>query len=525
MFRKSFDSPVALVILAGASVFLAFPKFNLWPLVLLFPLFAIHLNACVTSVRRAFLAGFWVSCVIMLGGFYWVTYVIHNFGFLPWSVSGLLFAGFCGFGALNFPVSAAVTYAVDRRWGVSQNTRLAPIWWIVVYPAFFTLIEWLIPKLFPWHIGHCLYHTSWLNQIAEVTSTPFLTFLLLSTGAALTVVCYPPAGAVKATRRWLATPAGLTALTIVFSLVRLAQGPAHEKTLRVGVVQANIGTVDKVEAAHGFVNKLHYINALYIRMTDELMSQKPQLIVWPETAMVYHLHTQRDLPLEIESRVKAWNVPLVTGAFATALKNPLTEFNAGYLLEPQPDGTVTYDYYPKNVLLAFGEYMPFGETFPILYRLFPEVSNFEAGKTQRPLVLRDGTRLGVSICYEMIVPSFMRKVAAQGVHVLVNITNDSWFGPTAEPYLHGALSVFRAIEHRVPIVRSTNTGTSFVVDTLGRVSGMTPVYGADSFVEEIGMPGSPPHTIYGLFGDWFVAVCAVVGFVFMIRVKREAIHH
>jgi apolipoprotein N-acyltransferase len=136
-------------------------------------------------------------------------------------------------------------------------------------------------------------------------------------------------------------------------------------------------------------------------------------------------------------------------------------------------------------------------------------------------VLADGTRLGISICYEMILPDFIRKVAGNGVHALVNLTNDSWFGPTAEPYFHGSLSVFRAIEHRVPVVRSTNTGTSFFVDALGRLSRLTPVYDEDVLVQDIALGDPDRITVYARWGDWFVGVCVFLIAILVLALKKD----
>lgn len=503
---KNLDNPWALMIIAGAAVFLAFPKYDLYPLSIGFGFFFLAAARHFKSASSAFGWGLFVSLIIMLGGFYWVTYVLHTFGFLPWSVAALLFLGFCGFGALNFPLFSLAIYLWRGKSGV---------WFTLCYPALFTVIEYFCPKLFPWHLGHCLYRASWVNQIAEITGTSFLSFLIVSWGGAFYGLCS------RSISRWfVVVPGILSALAILFSGVRLSQGPAQGRTLKVAVIQANIGSLDKVQARKDSGGKLKVINDAYIGLTERALAAAPDLLVWPETALAYRLQTRNPFAIEIEEKVKTWNVPLVTGAYAPGDRNPWNEFNAAYLIEPTVNG-VNYDHYGKNVLLAFGEYMPFGDWFSGLYRAFPQVSNFERGTTQKAFELQGGIRIGISICYEMILPSFMRKVADNGVHLFVNLTNDSWFGPTSEPYLHGAISRFRAIEHRVPIIRSTNTGTSFIVNTLGEVGTMTPVYEEGILIEEVGLPLHVSHTIYGRMGDWFVALCAIGLVAYMMISKKR----
>ncbi|MBI4404597.1 MAG: apolipoprotein N-acyltransferase [Deltaproteobacteria bacterium] len=256
-------------------------------------------------------------------------------------------------------------------------------------------------------------------------------------------------------------------------------------------------------------------------MTENVLyAEKLDLVIWPETALPFNLDSPGAFPQEIRETVDRWRIPLITGGYAAGFDRFLSDYNAAFYLEPSSN-VPKIQIYRKNILLAFGEYMPFGETFPWLYRAFPQVSNFMKGKTQEPFEMHDGTRLGVTICYEAIVPEFFRKVVQNGVRVVINLTNDSWFGPTIEPYQHGALSVFRAVETRLPLIRVTNTGVSFVVDILGRLSKMTGVYEPGILVEEVAIPSSAPQTVYVRFGDWFVGVCALILTVFIFIGRRQ----
>ncbi len=174
--------------------------------------------------------------------------------------------------------------------------------------------------------------------------------------------------------------------------------------------------------------------------------------------------------------------------------------------------------------LAFGEYFPGGETFPQLYQWFPAVSDFAHGTEQNPFTLKDGRRLGVTICYEDLIPTFYRHAVETGVHGVVNLTNDSWFGPTTEPLHHGALATFRAIETRLPLLRVTNTGISFTVDDRGRMSKTTGVYSEGVLHSEVHLPAIPPTTLYLEWGDWFILLCIgiLIGFFPFFRRVQNA---
>jgi apolipoprotein N-acyltransferase len=184
-------------------------------------------------------------------------------------------------------------------------------------------------------------------------------------------------------------------------------------------------------------------------------------------------------------------------------------FNSAFLVQPSADDSVLVDAYYKNRLLLFGETLPWGDFFPRLYELFPQVTHFQPGSRQNAFTIR-GQRLGVSICYEAVLPSYIRQVAAGGVQGIINLTNDSWFGPTNEPMFHARLTVFRAVEHRIPLLRVANSGLSYFVDEKGNMSGTTRAFAPAIVQGAIVLPAVPHATFYARFGEWFVVVCLVL---------------
>jgi apolipoprotein N-acyltransferase len=168
-------------------------------------------------------------------------------------------------------------------------------------------------------------------------------------------------------------------------------------------------------------------------------------------------------------------------------------------------------------LLAFGEYLPFGDWFPWLYDLSPNTSKFNRGVHTRPFEY-DGVKYGILICYEDILPGFVRKVMQSQPDVLVNITNDAWFGASREPLIHLAMAIFRSIEHRRFMARSTNTGISAFVDPAGRILDETPVFARANTMHEVAaLQGA---TIYSRVGDLLGWLClALVLYWFRPKLK------
>jgi len=210
------------------------------------------------------------------------------------------------------------------------------------------------------------------------------------------------------------------------------------------------------------------------------------------------------LPLKDRTAVqRGYRTPVLFGgitwerAIPGDEKSRILKYNSALLVDGMGRVAGRYD---KNYPLLFGEYLPFGETFPVLYEWIPESGGFVAGRDVEVFPFGEH-RIGVMICYEDILPGFARKLASRRPNVIVNVTNDAWFGETAEPYLHLTLSVLRSVESRVMLVRSTNTGVSAVIDPVGRLVGQTSLHDAEVLEAELVM--MPGGTVYERIGDGF----------------------
>ena len=199
--------------------------------------------------------------------------------------------------------------------------------------------------------------------------------------------------------------------------------------------------------------------------------------------------------------------------------NKLLNLNSAFLLSPR--GKVT-GHYDKVHLVPYGEYVPLRKWFPFINKLVVGVGDFQSGKGYYPLNIGNH-KLGVLICYEGIFPKASRIYKQGGANLLVNITNDAWFGKTSAPFQHLSMTVFRAVENRLFLVRSANTGISAIIDPTGTIVEQSELFtsaivkGTVKFINK--------KTVYSTYGDSFVLIC-IISLIccFIISLRRRNIY-
>jgi len=244
------------------------------------------------------------------------------------------------------------------------------------------------------------------------------------------------------------------------------------------------------------------------------MATPGRLIVWPETAF------NDFIPANIgsvrnDTRLPFWgnNVSLLFGALTFSSETAYHNSAVAIL----PDGTIPAPYH-KRILMPFGEYTPLGDLFPFIKELNATAGDFTPGTSVSVFSFprADGSgNYGVAplICYEDIVPQLARSAVRQGAQVLVNITNDAWFGDTPAPHQHHVIAAWRAIENRRYLLRSTNSGLTAIVDPLGRTVGQLPTF-ADGVLESNIVPldiATPYSTLVGDDPWWLLTIIALIG--------------
>jgi apolipoprotein N-acyltransferase len=283
-------------------------------------------------------------------------------------------------------------------------------------------------------------------------------------------------------------------------------------------VQGDIGNLEKV-SAETREDAREEILRRYFRLTRIGLAREggraPDFAVWPETAFSGTILTGRrhaGYAAVLSEFVQRNGTPLITGALR---RDAGTGGKSNSMVFIGRDGWMTDPPYDKTRLLVFGEYVPFSRSLPGVRRWFPWAGNFAPGPG--PGIRRiAGIRVGPQICYEGLFPELSRELAAQGAQVFVNVTNDSWFGTTAEPYQHLVMTLARGIEFRRPVVRATNTGISAAMTADGTEMDRSPLQEEWTHLYEIPYRKEPLPTFYQEHGSRLVPAFLWIAAAFLV---------
>ena len=461
---------------------------------------------------RAFLIGWVAGIVGHGGGFSWIITMLQQFADAPlWlaalgllllaSANGLLFAAWAG---------ATRLISRDAGWNI--------LW---VSPVVWTAAEKFWPQVFPNYLGASQYKLSLVTQIADLAGILGVTFLLIYANTTVYTVIERVRGKQQHPWRPAVVFAAVLAAVLVYGAIRINmvdKAASSAATLRVGLVQTNRGAGDK-----------HVDQALFLREHQEMSreiaeTQSLDLIVWPESILGIALPSREGtLPAGLLGDLRT---PVLFGAILRLDEQGERRlYNSAVLSDSTGRIVGTYD---KMVLVPFGEYIPFGDIFPQFYAWSPYSGRFWKGENSEPVRL-NGHKLSVNICYEDIFPGQVRLLMQGGRDKLIpeaifNVTNDSWYGDTIQPLEHLVLASFRSIEHRRPLVRSTNTGISAIVDPVGRIGQRTAQWKKASLAGTI--PLMQGRTVYAVAGDWLGWVCAFItlfGIARAVQTRRRAV--
>jgi len=235
----------------------------------------------------------------------------------------------------------------------------------------------------------------------------------------------------------------------------------------------------------------------HLEQTRALLEAGPlDLVVWPETA--YTRGLRRPLPLAGAAIRDDLPVPLLFGA-TSVWESDGRRVSANSAMLVGADGMIR-EAYDKNWLIPLAEFAPFARWLPGIAGYFPHVQTFRAAREVPPLHLGEW-RIATPICYEAVRPTFVRRMVVEArPHFFVTLANDAWFGDSQEPWIHLAMARLRAVEHRLWMVRSTNSGISAVIDPAGRVVARTGLLTAENLRATVHPRAG--RTVYGRFGDW-----------------------
>ncbi len=447
-------------------------------------LFLLFKNIKLKS-KKTDLFNLWIFCLsINIVGFYWIPKTIQTFGGLSVFESIPIFLIFS---LLVLPQSWIIYFAFlffkkikifDRKKLYLTKTLL-----IVVC---ISLLEYYTPSQFPVQAGHPWLTWWWTLGFAPIFGLIFYNFINYYFAFSI-VHLFKYEGSKKIIRLSpIIQSTFLFALAIVLSFSTIQERTLNssdiKRSLNIKVAQANIGNFMKVDSELGSFSSVQEVFDRYKNLS--LSSDPADLIIWPETAYPYPFNSDiledspKSLPVLLSEVLKQTNAQMLIGAYDHGKIDQSnnyfqTVYNSTMLLDPN-DGFI--DVYHKKKLIPFGETLPLGPITPLIKDYVPGVSFFSEGARDTTFKTAQDHLFITPICYEILDPFLIRKMLnisskTKGhVDFLINLTNDSWYGLTAEPYQHLFLAKWRAVEFQKPIIRTTNSGITSVIDVDGRES-------------------------------------------------------
>jgi apolipoprotein N-acyltransferase len=462
------------------------------------------------TFRRTFLAA-WLGYV---GVFWWLYIVITVYGRAPAfaGVGGaLVVAAYC---ALCLAALAAAALALAPAAG-----RLAPL----LLPAAWILADRLRAlesvAAFPWaFLGYAAHADAPLRGLASLCGVYGLSF------------AYALGGIWLAERRFVAALALVLAAHGVGWLALPGQlAPPLTPPARAAMVQGNIAQNLKWDPAYEAANFQGQL-----ALSREALAGHPDLLIWPEAAVPAFLlapgelghyaaldESQEEFRGPLFALAREGGVPVLTGALGLTLvpdqRMPLLH-NSAFSISPQGE---LVDRHDKAVLVPFGEYVPLRAVFDSLQGVasgLAAVGDLTPGKSVGPMRglgrIGDAYAPAVLICYEVVYPSLVRRAVREGARLLINPTNDAWYGKSSAPHQFLAIAQLRSAEHGLPMLRDANTGVTALIDASGAVVRETPIFERRVLEVDV-LPPRAQATVYTRAGDWplwaGVALFAAVG--------------
>lgn len=451
-------------------------------------------------------------------GYYWISYTISEFGRIGFPFNHLLglffslviiphFLIFCFFNQFLRKMALSSHSFIS---GLSRRN--------ITYALLFTLLEYYVPQQFPAHLGH-----TWLAFAPYIGLTPYLGAPVFSFFSYLLILVILQGIRV---RKWDYLGLGSFVLFVLINLsipLKKIPEPTGE-TLNLRMVQANIGNFLKLSSEGGSAQALNEVLDIYRKLSLAPSDiGEIDLIVWPETAYPRLLSSRimRDTtlftPALLLETVQSTGADLFFGGYDQAsMQNQSqqffeTEYNAALLL--RPSGKIQ-DVYHKRVLIPFGESLPFGPLNSTLSQYITNISFFAKGDLYPLFLTSKKTPFITAICYEILFSSFVRDYLNHLDHnplFLINLTNDSWYGDTSEPYQHLFLAKWRSLEFNLPIFRMTNTGISSVIYPDGSESDRLQIFEQGSLDVAVELSYREPTW----FQRWGILGTLVLGLVMM----------
>jgi len=492
------------------------------------------------SMREAASQGFWLNFLVGFFWAYWLPLAVPQYLGLPLAVGILALTVNTSFHQLHL-----VPVAMALHWLLRRADAPLSIFASALVALLYTGLDWILPGIFQHTLGIALHDYRFLVQLVEIGGPSLLTFVVLIVNLSVFSMIQIALDFAQPAR---VRNLGLIARAIVVAFVIFgswaygasryrqvsAEIEAATRMIRVGLVQGNVPNDVKRRWRRGDHESARQTLDLYLTSTQELFDQpaRPDLIVWPETSYpgIFRKpenQAQASLNVALDRYIARQQTPFVLGAYDREDRSDIRILrNALFFVEPtanQPAAELSrMTLYHKYILFPIGEYLPlFTERF--VRRWLPAAGSFSRGEGPKVIAVDlpghdEPLQIGPSICYEDLFPSHAIGLAQRGAELLINVSNDSWFGDYGLPRFHLIFAKLRSLETRLPQVRVTNTGYSALILPNGDVR-QESEYGRRQAMTWSVPITRQTNSLITTWGDWFGPTSLIVAIAGMLLIR------
>jgi apolipoprotein N-acyltransferase len=363
---------------------------------------------------------------------------------------------------------------------------------------------------FPWaNLGYSQYLNLPFIQVADLTGPYGPCFVIVLVNATLFCVLRQWSRKTFPFKEVIITAIILLGF-LIYGYLRMGavgRNTIQNPPLKIGLVQGNID--QSIKWDESFQRETLQI---YEKLSFKVAEEKPDLIIWPETATPFFFQDAKKYqPLILDIPKKIHTFLLFGTPSYTIHQGKVNHHNSAYLVSPSGELIGKYD---KIHLVPFGEYVPMQDLLFFIGSLGEGIGDFKPGKEIFNFALPQG-KFGVLICFEIIFPDLCRKFVKRGANFLVTITNDAWFGRTSAPYQHFSMAAFRAVENRVFVARAANTGITGFIDPTGKILKEGRIFTEEAMSGTVRL--SSQKTFYTLYGDVFAWICSACSILLLVK--------
>lgn len=508
--------PIRLLMAIASAVGLAFafPSYDL-RLLAWISLALLILSVLGASNRVAGLCGFLHGFAFVAISVPWIFTVMRVHGYMDSITSAAVFALIAAaWGVLTGAFARCVAFL--SKLSVAAACVAAPFLWVTMEFARLHLPE----IAFPWNLaGYPASENLAFMQLAPLTGIFGLSFVVCAFNALCAWAC--AASRVSAVRRF-ALVAVVAAVLIIVGLAGPRFVPRETAGHLARLVQLNFPEVPSyapnwMDLHASDLDRLERMSLASSNHRSVPNSDGPDLTIWPEAPAPF-MFLDPKFGARAERLARSTGHPFLSGVIewkpgtGSPENNQLQPYNSAVMLDAQGRRIFSYD---KIHLVPFGEYEPFPLIHHLVASMSQEVGGFRKGSSYSVGQLPNGEWFGVFICYESIFPNEVRRFVGKGANLLINISNDGWFGRSAAPDQHLLMARVRAAENRRWLLRATNNGFTASIDPYGRVVAQLPA--------DIRAALDAPYdfrtgsTIYARFGDWLAWLCVVISGILLLR--------